>query len=138
MRLNNMQMNYNNIPFDNPLTGRDSSRHDYLCSEMLLNAITLYIVSNRPPEEHNSESVYRLLAANKEEYSPYNNYSSDYNGHFFDGTGLDETFNYLYTKKPNALEIEYYKIFKLYPKDKQLSVIATLMAANFKRRSKTK
>jgi hypothetical protein len=138
-----MVKDYGGIEFDNPFIGCDNYIVEYYCSEMLLKAICLYIVKNRPQEEHTGKSIYKILDSNKGIYSPYQPYTrvgqpfsrSGYNqGH--GGSGMDEVFNHLHKNKPFVIEVEYYKVFTLFTPQQQETVVATLLAANFSKYKK--
>lgn len=112
-----MSKKYYGIEFRNPFAEMWGCYIENYCSEMLLNALSLYIVSNRPKEEHTDECIYKMLIANS---APYNSFNL-----------LTTLFEWLEDKNPCAPELAYFKVFKAFPYKQQLSVIATLMAANF-------
>ena len=124
------EYDYCGIMFRNPFAY--DNKQNYHCATMLLNALSSYITTYRPKEEHTSESIYKLLVANSEQRyigdSPF-----AINGK---GSLLDAIFEELRMKVPCCIELEYYKIFKAFPLKQQLSVIATLMAENFSLREK--
>ena len=121
-----MSKNYYGIEFRNPFTEQADDYSEYYCSEMLMNALALYVVSNRPEREHTDEDVYKMLVSNSK--FVYRNSECK--------SILDALFEELETKNPCALELAYYKVFKAFPYKQQLSVIATLMASNFDTRKK--
>ena len=119
---------YYGITFNNPFGWDDSPT--YYCAEMLLNALSSYITTYRPKEEHTSESIYKILVANSEQgYIRCPNATNV-------GSLLDAIFEELRLKVPCCIELEYYEIFKAFPLKQRLSVIATLMAYNFSLRGK--
>lgn len=124
--------NYHGITFRNPFINDGDDSQVFWCAEMLLNALSSYITTYRPKEEHTSESIYKLLVANSEQKfihdSPF-----AINGK---GSLLDLIFEEHRRKVPCCIELEYYKIFKAFPLEQQLSVITTLMARNFDLRGK--
>lgn len=124
-----MSYNYHGITFNNPFSWDDSQT--YYCAEMLLNALSSYITTYRPKEEHTSESIYKLLVANLEQRYVHNSPFT-----FNVGSLLDVIFEELRRKVPCCIALEYYKIFKEFSSEQQLSVIATLMACNFGSRGK--
>ena len=123
--------NYHGITFINPFSWDDSQT--YYCAEMLLNALSSYITTYRPKEEHTSESIYKLLVANSVD-GYITNGSSSFTVEV--GSLLDAIFEELRKKVPCCIELEYYEIFKTFPSKQRLSVIATLMAYNFGSRGK--
>lgn len=125
-----MYKNYYGIDFNNPY-GLTEDTTEYYCAEMLLNALALYITTNRPEEEHRSISLFKLLVANSEQrYIDNSPFAVSGKGSL-----LDALFEELRRKTSFGLELEYYKVFKSFPFKQQLSVIGTLMSANFKIRS---
>lgn len=121
-----MSKNYYGIEFRNPFAEQIDDYSEYYCSEMLMNTLALYVVSNRPECEHTDEGVYKMLVSNSK--FVYRNSECK--------SILDALFEELETKNPCALELAYYKVFKAFPHKQQLSIIATLMASNFDVRKK--
>lgn len=124
-----MYRNYYGIEFRNPFAEQIDDYSEYYCSEMLMNALALYVVSNRPECEHTDESVYKMLVSNSKLVYRNRKYGEC---EFI----LDALFEELETKNPCALELAYYKLFKAFPYKQRLSIIATLMASNFDTRKK--
>lgn len=121
-----MLTNYYGIEFRNPFAEQIDDYTEYYCSEMLMNALALYVVSNRPKQEHNSETLFKLLVSN----SKFLNHDGECKSF------LDALFDELKAKNPCAIELAHYNVFKAFPHKQQLSVIATLMASNFDVRKK--
>lgn len=111
-----MSKEFSKINFINPYESKKGTP-EYCCAESILNALISYLVLYRPVEEQSEECVYILLLA-------------------YD-TELELLFQDVQKNIPLSIAFEYYKIFKMFPRALQQTVVAMIMYANFNVRIKT-